>query len=60
MGLKKRFQVKKASEAIDLSLTMSCKNEVDYRARIEQVSGCISVKGKGDAVKRIRSLRDAE
>ena len=60
MGLKKRFHVKKASEAIDLALTMSCKDDMDYRTRIEQVSGCIGVKGKGNAVKKIRSLRDTE
>ena len=60
MGLKKHFHVKKASEAIDLALTMSYKDDIDYRTRIEQVSGCIGLKGKGNAVKKIRSLRDTE
>jgi hypothetical protein len=57
--LKKRFKVKKNSQAIDLALKMSITDDIDYRSRIEQVSGCISLKGKGSAVKRIRSLRDA-
>ena len=57
-GLKKRFKVKKNSQAIDLALKMSITDDIDYRSRIEQVSGCISLKGKGSAVKRIRSLRD--
>ncbi|MCX5886543.1 MAG: hypothetical protein NT096_11655 [Proteobacteria bacterium] len=59
-GLKKRFKVKKNSQAIDLALKMSITDDIDYRSRIEQVSGCISLKGKGSAVKRIRSLRDVE
>jgi len=59
-GLKKRFHVKKTSEAIDLALKMSSKDDIDYRARIEQVSGCISLKGKGSAVHRIRALRNTE
>lgn len=59
-GLKKRFKVKKNSQAIDLALKMSITDDIDYRSRIEQVSGCISLKGKGSAVKRIRSLRNVE
>lgn len=60
-GLKKRFKVKKNSEAIDLALKMSrTPDDIDYGTRIEQVSGCISLKGKTNAVKRIRSLRDVE
>jgi len=59
-GLKKRFKVKKNSQAIDLALKMSITDDIDYRSRIEQVSSCISLKGKGSAVKRIRSLRDVE
>ena len=59
-GLKKRYKLKKNSQAIDLALTMSSTDEIDYRSRIEQVSGCISLKRKGSAVQRIRSLRDRE
>ena len=57
-GLKKRFKVKKNSQAIDLALKMSMQNDTDYKSKIERVSGCIIVKGKESAVKRIRSLRD--
>ncbi|MCX5894441.1 MAG: hypothetical protein NTZ51_01215 [Proteobacteria bacterium] len=59
-GLKKRFKVNKNSEAIDLALKMGSTDGIDYRTRIEQVSGCISLKGKRNAVKRIRSMRDVK
>ncbi len=57
-GLKKLFKLNKNSEAIDLALKMSLTESIDYRARIEQVSGCVSL--KGNAVKRIRSMRDGK
>jgi hypothetical protein len=56
--LKRRFKVKKHSEAIDLVLRMNTAGEDGYRARVEKVSGCISATGKKNAVQRIRSLRD--
>lgn len=58
--LKKRFNLKKNSEAIDLALRMSFKDEVDYKSRIEKVAGCIILKGRKRSVKMIRSLRDGE
>lgn len=58
--LKKRFNLKKNSEAIDLALRMSFKDEIDYKSRIEKVAGCISLKGRKRSVKMIRSLRDGE
>ncbi len=56
--LKRRFKVKKHSEAIDLVLRMNATDDVGYRAKVEKVSGCISVTDKKNAVQRIRSLRD--
>jgi hypothetical protein len=56
--LKKRFNIKKNSEAIDLALNMSFKDDIDYKSRLKKVSGCISLKGKATSVKKIRSLRD--
>ena len=56
--VKKRFNIKKNSEAIDLALSMSFKDDADYRSRLEKVSGSIRLKGKATAVKNIRSLRD--
>ena len=56
--LKKRFNIKKNSEAIDLALSMSFKDNTDYSTKLEKVSGCISLKGKETSVKKIRSLRD--
>jgi hypothetical protein len=60
LGLKKRFKLKNNSDAIDVALKMSTTDDVDYRSKIAQVSGCISLKGKTNAVKRIRSLRDGK
>lgn len=56
--IKRRFKVKKNSEAIDLLLKMNFEKEPSYRNRIEKVSGCLALKGKEDAEKRIRRLRD--
>jgi len=58
--LKKRFNLKKNSEAIDLALRMSFREEIDYKSRIEKVAGCISLRGRKNSVKMIRSLRDVE
>ena len=60
LGLKKRFKLKNNSDAIDVALKMSTTDDVDYRSKIARVSGCISLKGKTNAVKRIRSLRDGK
>lgn len=56
--LKKRFNLKRNSEVIDLALSMSLKDNIDYRSRLEKVSGCISLKGKRDSIKEIRALRE--
>ncbi len=58
--LKKRFNLKKNSEVIDLALNMSFKDEIDYRSKLEKVAGCISLEGSEDSVKRVRSLRDGQ
>jgi len=58
--LKRRFNLKNNSDAIDLALRMSFREEIDYKSRIEKVAGCISLKGRKDSVKMIRSLRDGE
>ena len=34
--------------------------EIDYRARIEKVAGCLRKRSGKDAMKRIRELRDDE
>jgi len=54
---KKRFNLKKNSEAIELALKMSLKDSIDYGSRLKKVSGCISLNGEEDSVKRIRSIR---
>jgi hypothetical protein len=56
--LKKRFNIKKNSEAIDLALRMSFKDDIDYKSRLKKVSGSIRLKGKATSIKSIRSLRD--
>jgi hypothetical protein len=57
-AIKKRFNLEKNSEAIDLALGMSSDNNIDYKSRIEKVSGIVSLKGKKDSVKKIRFLRN--
>ena len=57
-GLKKRFNVKKNFEAIDLALRMCAKDDLDFRSRLEHVAGCITLKGRKTAVQKIRTLRD--
>ncbi len=56
--IKKLFKVKKNSEAIDLALKLSFKEDIDYKDRIKKVAGCINLKGREASVKRIRNLRD--
>lgn len=56
--LKKRFNLRKTSDAIDMALRISVKDEIDYRSQIEKVSGCVNLKGIENSVKRIRALRD--
>jgi len=58
--LKRRFNLKNNSDAIDLALRMSFREEIDYKTRIEKVAGCISLKGHKNSVEMIRSLRDGE
>ena len=55
--IKRRFKVRKNSEAIDLALRLSYGEDIEYKDRIEKVAGCISLKGQGPSVKKIRSLR---
>ncbi len=56
--IKRRFKVRKNSEAIDLALRLSYGEEIDYKERIKKVTGCINLKGQDTSVKKIRSLRD--
>lgn len=58
--LKKRFNLKRNSEVIDLALSMSFNDDIDYKSKLEKVSGCIRLKGKENSIKRIRSLRDGK
>ena len=46
------------SDAFDMALRISVKDEIDYKSRIEKVSGCLHQKGIENSVKRIRALRD--
>jgi len=55
--IKKRFNFRKNSEAIDLALRMSLEDEIDYKYKVEQVSGCIGLPGSKTAAQRIRDLR---
>ncbi len=55
---KSRFNIATNSEAIELALKMSFKEEINYKSKIEAVSGCLKSKSRTNAVKTIRSLRD--
>ena len=57
-AIKRRFNLEKNSEAIDLALGMSSDNDIDYKSRIEKVSGIVSLKDKKDSVMKIRLLRN--
>ena len=58
--LKKRFNIKRNSDAIDLALKMSFKDDIDYKSRLEKASGCIKLKGRENSTKKIRTLRDGK
>jgi hypothetical protein len=58
--LKRRFNLKNNSEAVELALRMSFKDDIDYKAKIENVAGCIGGKGRKNSVTLIRSLRDGQ
>ncbi|MGR3220019.1 MAG: hypothetical protein ACUZ8H_09415 [Candidatus Anammoxibacter sp.] len=58
-NFKKRFNLTKNSEAIDLALGMGTDGEIDYRSRIDKVSGIINLKCKKTSVETIRILKDA-
>ena len=58
--LKKRFNIKRNSDAIDLALKMSYKDDIDYRSKLEKASGCIKLKGRENSIKKIRTLRDGK
>ena len=50
--------LKTNSEAIELVLRIGFEDEVDYKTKIKQVTGCINSENDISAVNRIRSLRD--
>ena len=57
---KRRYNLKTNSEAIELALRIGFEDEVDYKNKIKQVTGCIKLKNGISAVNRIRSLRDVQ
>ena len=57
---KRRYNLKTNSEAIELALQIGFEDEVDYRSKIKQVTGCIKLENSKGAVNRIRSLRDMQ
>ena len=57
---KRRYNLKTNSEAIELALRIGFEDEVDYRSKIKQVTGCIKLKNNISAVNQIRSLRDVQ
>ncbi len=57
---KRRYNLKTNSEAIELALRIGFEYEVDYKTKIEQVTGCIKLENDRSAVDRIRSLRDVQ
>ena len=58
--IKKQFNLKKNSEAIDLALNICFKGTIDYKSRIKKVAGCLSLKDSNNSVDKIRSLRDGK
>ena len=40
---KRRYNLKTNSEAIELALRIGFEDEVDYRSKIKQVTGCIKL-----------------
>ena len=57
---KRRYNLKTNSEAIELALRIGFEDEVDYKTKIKQVTGCIKLENDISAVNRIRSLRDVK
>jgi hypothetical protein len=57
---KRRYNLKTNSEAIELALRIGFEDEVDYRTKIKQVTGCIKLENDISAVNRILSLRDVQ
>jgi hypothetical protein len=57
---KRRYNLKTNSEAIELALRIGFEDEVDYKSKIKQVTGCINLGNNESAVNRIRSLRDIQ
>ena len=55
--VKKFFNVRKNSDAIDLALKMSLRDRPDYAERLNAVTGCIKLKKGETAVAAVRSLR---
>ena len=57
---KRRYNLKTNSEAFELALRIGFEDEVDYKTKIKQVTGCIKLENDISAVNRIRSLRDVQ
>ena len=57
---KRRYNLKTNSEAIELALRIGFEDEVDYKTKIKQVTGCIKLENDISAVNRVRSLRDVQ
>ncbi len=57
---KRRYNLKTNSEAIELALRIGFEDEVDYKTKIKQVTGCIKLENNVSAANRIRSLRDIQ
>lgn len=55
--VKKFFNVRKNSDAIDMALKMSLKDRPDYGERLKAVTGCIKLAGEESAVAAVRNLR---
>jgi hypothetical protein len=49
-SLKQRFNLKNSSEAVELALRMSFKDDIDCKAKIEKVAGCMGGKGRKNSV----------
>ena len=58
--VKKRYKVKKNSEAIDIALKISYDGNSNYSDKIKKVKGCIKLNGEKNAIKKIRSLRNGQ
>jgi len=56
--LKKIFNVKNNSDAIDLALKMSVKDMPDFEKRLKAATGCIKPFTEESAVAAVRRLRE--